>query len=117
MHGKDNDKNDGNRAPFDFCWEKVKEFKRLPLPVIVMPITDTELQLQIESARYMEQVWKDILVGDALLGSVGTLGAFGLLGGGQLLRRQLQSLLFPQMCPHLRIRICPLKRRIPRNHV
>ncbi len=40
-----------------------------------------ELQMEQESAEYMQQFWKDILVGDILLGEVGTGGAFGVLSG------------------------------------
>jgi RHS repeat-associated protein len=56
--------------------------QNVPKPIIVpTPITDTELQLQIESARYMEEFWRDILWGDFLLWVVGTGGAAGAYSG------------------------------------
>lgn len=40
-----------------------------------------EIQQEEESARYMEKVWIDVLIGDGALLVVGTAGAFGLLDG------------------------------------
>jgi hypothetical protein len=45
----------------------VPVYRKIPEPVI--PKTMLELQLEEESARYMEKFWTDILIGDALLGA------------------------------------------------
>jgi hypothetical protein len=43
--------------------------------------TNFELQMDYESAYYMQQFWRDILIGDWILGVVGTGGATGAFGG------------------------------------
>ena len=53
--------------------------RRVPEPIY--PKTLMELQLDEEAARYMEEFWRDILVGDGLVGIVGTGGAFGVFEG------------------------------------
>jgi len=63
----------------EWCWQKVKDFKKVPLPVF--PITSLELQLNEESARAMERFWETIIWGDAALAIVGTGGAAGVFGG------------------------------------
>jgi hypothetical protein len=40
-----------------------------------------ELQMEYQSFYYMQQFWQDILIGDGLLGAVGTAGAAGAFGG------------------------------------
>jgi RHS repeat-associated protein len=73
---------DGNPSIPEWVWDNVKKYNKAPKPVIPMaPITDQELILQEESAQYMEQFWRTILLGDAALGTIGTGGAFGLFGG------------------------------------
>jgi len=52
----------------------VPVYRKIPEPVI--PKTMLELQLEEESARYMEKFWTDILIGDALLVQVTRLQLF-----------------------------------------
>ena len=42
--------------------------------------TNFEYQMDEQSNRYKQHFWEDILIGDALIGIVGTAGAAGLLG-------------------------------------
>ena len=70
----------GNPKLPEWCWNKIKEFKRLPLPVI--PMTDTEYRLNEDAARNAERFWEIVLMGDYLLGVVGTGGALGISFGG-----------------------------------
>lgn len=44
--------------------------------------TAEEYKTEEQSYRYMEEFWKTILIGDVILGVVGTAGALGWLGGG-----------------------------------
>lgn len=53
----------------------------LPKPK-ACPITDFEIQKNIESTQDMQRFWLDIVLGDVALGVVGTAGALGWLGGG-----------------------------------
>ena len=41
-----------------------------------------EIQQDEQSARYMENFWTDILIGDVAIGTAGTAGALGWLEGG-----------------------------------
>jgi RHS repeat-associated protein len=71
--------NGGNPSIPQCIWDSVKKLKTLKPPVFSK--TAAEYELDAQSQRYMAEFWKDILVGDVILGIVGTGGAAGGFGG------------------------------------